>query len=255
MTESNNSGDKTISVAPRKPLSLKRSGVERDIVRQSFSHGRTNMVQVERKKRRVTPPAEAKAEAPPPRPCPAIGSDLRIDRLTRPGVAADLRRQRCPQSWSRRRWRSSIICVRSVMVSRFRLRPSVSPALPGQGSRVNPGTAAIQGGAKSWMGAEEGSIRSFPSAPLRNSSQHPPLYGRPSAPMGGPWVVLPTPVGAAVLVNRRATAVESVSPADWILTASRRTAGRGAPADHCLAGCARGPSEAVPPTKEAPKHP
>src|SRR6185436_10160801 len=38
-------------------LSLKR-GVERDTVRQSFSHGRTNMVQVERKKRRLVPPGE-----------------------------------------------------------------------------------------------------------------------------------------------------------------------------------------------------
>jgi len=66
MTESKNTGDKTISVAPRKPLSLKRGGVERDTVRQSFSHGRTNTVQVERKKRRVTPPVEAKPEPAPP---------------------------------------------------------------------------------------------------------------------------------------------------------------------------------------------
>ena len=71
MTESNNTGDKTISVAPRKPLTLKRSGVERDTVRQSFSHGRTNTVQVERKKRRVSPTSEtAKPEAPPPAPPP-----------------------------------------------------------------------------------------------------------------------------------------------------------------------------------------
>jgi len=58
-----NSGDKTISV-PKRTLGLKR-GVERDTVRQSFSHGRTNTVQVERKKRRVLLPGE-KAEAPAP---------------------------------------------------------------------------------------------------------------------------------------------------------------------------------------------
>lgn len=63
MTESNNTGDKTISVTPRKTLGLKRGGVERDTVRQSFSHGRTNTVQVERKKRRITPPAAVKAAA------------------------------------------------------------------------------------------------------------------------------------------------------------------------------------------------
>ncbi len=61
MTETNNTGDKTISVTPKKTLGLKRH-TERDTVRQSFSHGRTNMVQVERKKRRVVLPGEQKAE-------------------------------------------------------------------------------------------------------------------------------------------------------------------------------------------------
>ena len=61
MTETNNTGDKTISVAPKKTLGLKRH-TERDTVRQSFSHGRTNTVQVERKKRRVIVPGEQKPE-------------------------------------------------------------------------------------------------------------------------------------------------------------------------------------------------
>lgn len=64
MTETNNTGDKTISVAPKKTLGLKRL-TERDTVRQSFSHGRTNTVQVERKKRRVVLPNEQKAEVAP----------------------------------------------------------------------------------------------------------------------------------------------------------------------------------------------
>ena len=58
--------DKTLTVAPKKTLGLKRSGIERDTVRQSFSHGRTNTVQVERKKRRIVMPGDTKAEAPPP---------------------------------------------------------------------------------------------------------------------------------------------------------------------------------------------
>ncbi|MCR4282791.1 MAG: IF-2-associated domain-containing protein, partial [Bauldia sp.] len=65
MSEGNNTGDKTISVT-RRPLGLKaRSGIERDTVRQSFSHGRTNTVQVERKKRRIGLPGSDK-EAPAP---------------------------------------------------------------------------------------------------------------------------------------------------------------------------------------------
>jgi translation initiation factor IF-2 len=74
MTDSKNTGDKTLTVAPKKTLGLKPRGVERDVVRQSFSHGRTNTVQVERKKRRITLPGE-KPEAPAPvavaRPAPA----------------------------------------------------------------------------------------------------------------------------------------------------------------------------------------
>jgi translation initiation factor IF-2 len=73
MTDNSNTGDKTIHVPQqRKPLGLKPRGVERDTVRQSFSHGRTNTVQVERKKRRIVLPGEtAKPEQPPvaaPRP-------------------------------------------------------------------------------------------------------------------------------------------------------------------------------------------
>ncbi|HRE22107.1 MAG TPA: translation initiation factor IF-2 associated domain-containing protein, partial [Rhabdaerophilum sp.] len=49
MSDNKTSGDKTLSVS--KTLSLKRP-VETGIVKQSFSHGRTNAVVVETKKRR-----------------------------------------------------------------------------------------------------------------------------------------------------------------------------------------------------------
>src|SRR6266849_206115 len=57
-------GEKTLSVAPSKTLSLKGRGVEQGVVRQSFSHGRTKSVVVEKVKSRV--PTRAKAEAPTP---------------------------------------------------------------------------------------------------------------------------------------------------------------------------------------------
>jgi len=60
MTETGNTGDKTTGA--KKTLSLKRGGVERGTVRQSFSHGRTNTVQVERKKRRIVRPGETASE-------------------------------------------------------------------------------------------------------------------------------------------------------------------------------------------------
>ena len=72
-----NSGEK-LSVAPTKTLTLKRGGVEQGVVRQSFSHGRSKAVVVEKVKRRVAGPSEAKAEpaaaadrgALPKRPAP-----------------------------------------------------------------------------------------------------------------------------------------------------------------------------------------
>jgi translation initiation factor IF-2 len=62
MTETNkNSGDK-LSVSSTKTLTLKRGGVEQGVVRQSFSHGRSKAVVVEKVKRRVAGPGEVKAE-------------------------------------------------------------------------------------------------------------------------------------------------------------------------------------------------
>jgi translation initiation factor IF-2 len=67
MNESKTTGDKTISVQkPRLGLKPRGGGVERDTVTQSFSHGRTNRVQVERKKRRVLGPGEKPEAAPAP---------------------------------------------------------------------------------------------------------------------------------------------------------------------------------------------
>jgi translation initiation factor IF-2 len=66
MSESKTPGDNTLSVAPTKTLSLKRP-VEAGIVRQSFSHGRSKAVVVEKVKRR-----SITGEAHPPRePAPA----------------------------------------------------------------------------------------------------------------------------------------------------------------------------------------
>src|SRR5262249_59841197 len=62
-------GEKKLSVAPSKTLSLKGRGVEQGVVRQSFSHGRTKAVVVEKVKSRA--PVRSKAEAPAPAAAPA----------------------------------------------------------------------------------------------------------------------------------------------------------------------------------------
>ncbi len=81
MSEGENSGDKTLTVAPSKTLHLKQRATEHGMVRQSFSHGRSKVVVVEKVKRRApghaepakpaTPSAAAPAPAPvAPQPAP-----------------------------------------------------------------------------------------------------------------------------------------------------------------------------------------
>ncbi len=61
---SKNSGEK-LSVSSTKTLTLKRGGVEQGVVRQSFSHGRSKAVVVEKVKRRLGP-GEGKPETAAP---------------------------------------------------------------------------------------------------------------------------------------------------------------------------------------------
>jgi len=66
MTETTKNSGEKLSVTSGKTLTLKRGGVEQGVVRQSFSHGRSKAVVVEKVKRRVAGPGEAKVEPSPP---------------------------------------------------------------------------------------------------------------------------------------------------------------------------------------------
>ncbi|MBN9672791.1 translation initiation factor IF-2 [Roseibium aggregatum] len=88
MSDTKNPGDKTISVERGKTLGLKRGG-DQGTVRQSFSHGRSKAVVVEKKKRRVVIPGqEPKPEAPAPT----------TQRLDRPSEAPRTPPQPDPQA-------------------------------------------------------------------------------------------------------------------------------------------------------------
>ena len=75
MNDTKTTGDKTISVERKKTLTIKRS-VEQGTVRQSFSHGRSKSVVVEKKKRRIVLPgaAEESTETPSDAAEPALQS-------------------------------------------------------------------------------------------------------------------------------------------------------------------------------------
>jgi translation initiation factor IF-2 len=108
MTETKNTGEKTLSV-PGKTLSLKRS-VEQGMVRQSFSHGRSKAVVVEKVKRRPGPgekPVTASAApaaapvAPMVRPQPTTTPSGRaLPPSAAPAPAAEAPRPAAPRSAS-----------------------------------------------------------------------------------------------------------------------------------------------------------
>jgi translation initiation factor IF-2 len=62
MTETTKNSGEKLSVSSTKTLTLKRGGIEQGVVRQSFSHGRSKAVVVEKVKRRVSGPGETKSE-------------------------------------------------------------------------------------------------------------------------------------------------------------------------------------------------
>src|SRR5215813_11290747 len=77
MSETKNPGEKTLSVTPTKgTLTLKR-GVEQGVVRQSFSHGRTKAVVVEKVKRRTMSPGDGKVAETAPTSTPPVSAPRR----------------------------------------------------------------------------------------------------------------------------------------------------------------------------------
>ena len=76
-------GEKKLSVSSGKTLSLKGRGVEQGVVRQSFSHGRTKAVVVEKVKSRTL----GKAHAPVAPSAPA-GKRPAVGKAAAPPVAA-----------------------------------------------------------------------------------------------------------------------------------------------------------------------
>ncbi len=81
MSESNDTGEKKVSLGATKPLRLRRT-VESGTVRQNFSHGRTKSVVVEKKRKRTIPPKDGIA-AGKSKPAPASAGA--------PGAAAPAR--------------------------------------------------------------------------------------------------------------------------------------------------------------------
>ncbi|MCB1426896.1 MAG: translation initiation factor IF-2 N-terminal domain-containing protein, partial [Notoacmeibacter sp.] len=93
MSDSKSGDDKTLHVASKKTLTIKRGGNEQGVVRQNFSHGRTKAVVVETKKRKFTRPDEkpaaetAKPAAPAAPAAPSAPAAARPQAPARPKPA------------------------------------------------------------------------------------------------------------------------------------------------------------------------
>ncbi|RUZ54441.1 translation initiation factor IF-2 N-terminal domain-containing protein, partial [Mesorhizobium sp. M7A.F.Ca.US.007.01.1.1] len=114
MSDTKSGDDNTLSVTPKKTLTLKRPGMEQGTVRQNFSHGRTKQVVVETKKRKFSMPGDKpepvaapvftpkpavvaapvvvpeapKAPPPPPPPAPVERSGMVLNELSRSEMEA-----------------------------------------------------------------------------------------------------------------------------------------------------------------------
>jgi translation initiation factor IF-2 len=106
-----NKDDKTISVAGKKTLSLKPSGVQQGTVRQDMGRGRTKAVVVETRKRRinrpederpVTPVAPVQQRAPDPTPVRQQPPQQRVEQ-SRPRVGVVLNQLSADEVEARRR--------------------------------------------------------------------------------------------------------------------------------------------------------
>ncbi len=88
MSDTKSGDDNTLSVNPKKTLTLKRPGVEQGTVRQSFSHGRTKAVVVETKKRKFAIPGEKTETVAPsifaPKPQPVVAAPVVVPEAPKP---------------------------------------------------------------------------------------------------------------------------------------------------------------------------
>ncbi|MBX3581718.1 MAG: translation initiation factor IF-2 [Rhizobiaceae bacterium] len=89
MTDTKTGDDKTLSVNPKKTLTLKRPGVEQSTVRQNFSHGRTKSVVVETKRKFVKPGEKSEAASVfTPKPAPAAPAKPVVQEAPKPAPRA-----------------------------------------------------------------------------------------------------------------------------------------------------------------------
>ena len=211
MSETGNS-DKTVTAAPPKAtLHLKRP-VEQGTVRQSFSHGRSKAVVVEKVKRRILTPAEAAAAArsapaaPAAAPPPAAPSALTASARPAPVAPAKPTAPPPPKT-------GVVLPTLSAEQREARARALIDARASGGGRSPPPG-GGCRGSARA-RGARSPRTRGCRSAQARRRAS-PRAGGQFQAAVGGRSPTTPF---------RRRTVAVSVNPARWPGCAQRGPAG------------------------------
>jgi translation initiation factor IF-2 len=173
MSETKETNDKTLSVAPRKPLSLKRT-VESGHVRQSFSHGRSKSVVVEKKKKRTIS---------------AGGDDAHGDNFEKGGLSTgelDARRRALEQAKERAEVEAREAAERAEHEAQ-RTREEAERRAAEQPKEEAP-PAATEAPAEAARAAEPPAAVPAPAATTAPAE----APAKPVLPRGGPIVVLPS---------------------------------------------------------------
>ncbi|HEX4766220.1 MAG TPA: translation initiation factor IF-2 [Lichenihabitans sp.] len=236
MSESNNVGEKTLTVNQTKTLSLKRP-VEQGTVRQSFSHGRTKQVVVEKVKRRTLGPGDA---APGAQHAPAAAPAV-VARPPTPPVPASV-----PAAVAR---------PAQAAPAAPAPRPPAAPATPRPDRAVGQAPAAMPQAAEASAAAAPATAKVAPASPAVVEMPAP-------APAGPAATVAPTAAAAPAspsTTSRAAaapTAPRPAAPAGRAATASAATGRAQASAPRSAAPQPRPtpatPGRAAPPAPKSP---
>jgi translation initiation factor IF-2 len=187
MSETKDTNDKTLTVAPRKPMSLKRT-VESGHVKQSFSHGRSKSVVVEKKKKRTiaAPGEEARSDDQDRRGGLSSGE---LDARRR---ALEMARERAEAE--ARAAADKAAREREAQQARQEAEHAAAAAAAAAAAETAEAPAAEE--AASAAAAQNGAAAEAPTAEVPGAQPATlpaqAATARPQLPRGGPIVVLPS---------------------------------------------------------------
>lgn len=218
MTENND--DKTISVAGKKTLTLKPSGVQQGTVRQDMGRGRTKAVVVETRKRRPSRPEDERPPVQPVTPAPRVAEQAPVRQQPSPPPRQEPQRPRVgvvlnqlsPDEIEARRRALADAQVREVEDARRRAEEEARRKVEEEARRKAEEEARVQREAEEAERRAAAIARGEPEVPEPVTAEapvaQPAAAAAPAAPAARTAPAAATPVPPAGLRGRRPEAEE-----------------------------------------------